>query len=104
MRASPGLLRILLVELVVDLSALYTDGIEPGSSEGFQWICGLRVKHSKAEIEKIADIGNDQAAGEEYQRPFGEQPQAIFSRHSVDEKSLWQYFRTIWAGHQNLVL
>ena len=104
MRASPGLLRILLVKLVVDLSALYTDGIEPGSGEGFQWICGLRAKHSKPEIDEIANIGKDRATREVDQGPFGEQLQAIFFRHSVNVKSLSQYFPTIRAGRQNLVL
>ena len=65
MRASPGLLRILLVEFVVNFPAFYTDGIQPGRGERFQWICGLRVKHSNPEIDEIAGISDDQATGEE---------------------------------------
>ena len=83
MRASPGLLRILLVELVVDLSAFYADGIESGSGEGFDWARGLRVNHSNPENDEIAGIGTNQAKREEYQKAFSEQPQASFFRHKV---------------------
>ena len=66
MRASPALLGILLVELVVDFSAFYADGIESGSGEGFDWARGLRVNHSNPENDEIAGIGTNQAKREGY--------------------------------------
>jgi len=83
MRTSPSLLRILLVQFVVDLSSFYGDGIESGRGKRFQRICGLRVNHANPKINKIAGIGNDEANRKGYQHAFSEQPQPSYVRHGL---------------------
>jgi hypothetical protein len=73
-RTSPSLLRILLVKLVVDFPAFYRHGIEPRRGKRFHWICRLRVKHPKPEIDVIADEDNYQSEDKSYECTFGEQP------------------------------
>jgi hypothetical protein len=73
-RTDPSLLRILLVKLVVDFPAFYRNGIEPRRLKRFHWIRGLRVKHSKLEIDVIASEGNDQSQNKCYEQTFREDP------------------------------
>jgi hypothetical protein len=72
-RTGPSLLGILLVKLVVDFPAFYRNGKEPRRRKRFHWICGLRVKHSKSEIDVIADEGNYQSENKSNERTFREQ-------------------------------
>ncbi|HSY31222.1 MAG TPA: hypothetical protein VLA42_04480 [Verrucomicrobiae bacterium] len=72
MRTNPSLLRILLVKLVVDFPAFYRNGIKPRRGKRFHWICGLRVKHPKSEIDVVAGEGNYQPQNKSQERTFRE--------------------------------